>query len=236
MRLLASILRMIVAAGAGLLLLAASAGTVAMAQVTTTTVQGTVYRADGSVASGMLLVSWPAFSTASGQEIAAGHISAAISSDGFVSLKLAPNSGAYPAGTYYTVVYHLNDGTVSREYWVVPATETTTLSSVKAQLAPATIAVQPVSKSYVDASIAAITGNYVPLAGGTMNGPLQLSGDPVSSSQAATKHYVDMLAESELPLAGGDTQWNSECSDHYTQAASRECYAPRLWGGMRECG
>jgi hypothetical protein len=196
-------MRMVVTVGVGLLLIAAWAGPAAAAQVTTTTVQGTVYRADGSVASGTLLVSWPAFATASGQEIAAGNISAAIGSDGFVSVKLAPNSGAYPAGTYYTVVYHLNDGTVSREYWVVPATGTTTISSVRAQLAPATVAVQSVSKAYVDASIAAITGDYVPLAGGTMNGPLQLSGDPVSGSQAATKHYVDMLATSELPLAGG---------------------------------
>jgi hypothetical protein len=196
-------MRKVVAAGAGCLLIAAWAGTAVMAQVTTTTVQGTVYRADGSVASGTLLVSWPAFATASGQEIAAGNISAVIGSDGFVSVKLAPNSGGYPAGTYYTVVYHLNDGTVSREYWVVPATETTTISSVRAQLAPATVAVQSVSKAYVDASIAAVTGDYVPLAGGTMSGPLQLSGDPVSGSQAATKHYVDMQDASLLPLAGG---------------------------------
>src|SRR5690348_10401664 len=203
MRLLAGAGRMVAAAGAGILLIAISAGLSADGQVTTTTVQGTVYRADGSVASGTLLVSWPAFSTAANQEIAAGHVSAVIGNDGFVSLNLAPNSGAYPAGTYYTAVYHLNDGTVSREYWVVPATATTTISAVKAQLAPATVAVQSVSKSYVDNSIAAVTGNYVPLAGGTMNGPLQLSGDPVSANQAATKHYADVLAASELPLAGG---------------------------------
>lgn len=204
MRLLSSMGRMIAAAGLGVALLAAGllmphAG----AQLATTTVQGTVYRADGSVASGTLLVSWPAFSTAMGQSVAAGSVSAAISSNGFVSLNLAPNSGAYPAETYYTAVYHLSDGTVSREYWVVPATASTTISSVRAQLAPATVAVQPVSKSYVDSSIAAITGNYVPLAGGTMSGPLELSGDPVAGNQAATKHYADVLAASELPLAGG---------------------------------
>lgn len=175
----------------------------ANAQVTTTTVQGTVYRADGSAASGTLLVSWPAFSTAANQEIASGSISTTIGPNGFVSLNLAPNSGAYPAGTYYTAVYHLSDGTVSREYWVVPATTSTQISSVRAQLAPATVAVQAVSKSYVDDSIAAITGNYVPLAGGSMTGPLQLSGDPVSSNEAATKHYADSLAAEELPLAGG---------------------------------
>lgn len=173
------------------------------AQVTTTNVQGTVYRADGSAASGTLLVSWPTFSTALNQSIAAGSISTTIGANGYVSLNLAPNAGASPAGTYYTAVYHLSDGTTSREYWVVPQATTASISSVRAQLAPATIAVQPVSKSYVDASIAAITGNYVPLAGGTMSGPLQLSNDPVASNQAATKHYADMLAAAELPLTGG---------------------------------
>lgn len=175
----------------------------ANAQVATTNVEGTVYRADGTTASGTLLVRWPAFSTALHQSVAAGSISTTIGSNGLVNLNLAPNAGAYPAGTYYTAVYHLSDGTVSKEYWVVPATTTTTISAVRAQLVPATIAVQPVSKSYVDNSIAAVTGNYVPLAGGTMSGPLQLSSDPVSSNQAATKHYADMLAAAELPLTGG---------------------------------
>ncbi len=186
-----------------MLIFAAPLPRVASAQVTTTTVEGTVYRADGSLASGTLLVSWPAFSTVANQAIAAGQVSATIGTDGYVSLNLAPNSGAYPAGTYYTAVYHLSDGTVNREYWMVPAVSTTAISSVRAQLAPATVAVQPVSKSYVDDSIAAITGNYVPLAGGTMSGPLQLSGDPTATTQAATKHYVDALAATELPLAGG---------------------------------
>ncbi len=173
------------------------------AQVATTTVQGTVYRADGSAATGTVLVSWPAFSTATNQAVAAGTKTATIGLDGFLSVNLAPNQGAYPAGSYYTVVYHLNDGTVSKEYWTVPATTTAAISAVRAQLAPATVAVQPVSKSYVDTSIAAITGNYLPLTGGTMTGALILPSDPTASSQAATKHYADALASTELPLAGG---------------------------------
>ncbi len=175
----------------------------ASAQVATTTVQGTVYRADGSAASGMVLVSWPAFSTAANQAVAAGSQTATIGQDGFLSMNLAPNQGAYPAGSYYTVVYHLNDGTVSKEYWVVPAAATAAISSVRAQLAPATVAVQSVGKAYVDSSIAAITANYLPLTGGTMSGALILQSDPTASSQAATKHYADTLAAAELPLAGG---------------------------------
>ncbi|MBV8674917.1 MAG: hypothetical protein JOZ33_15925, partial [Acidobacteriaceae bacterium] len=171
--------------------------------MTTTTVQGTVYRADGSAATGTVIINWPAFSTASNQAVAAGSTTAAIGQDGFLSVNLAPNQGANPAGSYYTVVYHLGDGTVSKEYWVVPAATTAAISSVRAQLAPAMVAVQPVSKSYVDSSIAAITGNYLPLAGGTMSGALVLEGDPTASNQAASKHYADALASTELPLSGG---------------------------------
>ena len=175
-------------------------------QVSTTTVQGTVYRADGTAATGTLLVSWTAFSTASNQAVAAGNTTATIGSDGFVSLQLAPNAGATPVGSYYSVVYHLNDGTVSKEYWVIPATSSATIASVRAQLQPATVAVQSVSKSYVDAlvsSIAPTTNNFLPLAGGSLTGPLQLSSDPVSGAQAATKHYVDGAVAGALPLSGG---------------------------------
>lgn len=173
------------------------------AQMKTTTVQGTIYRADGTAASGTLLISWPAFTTPQNQAVAAGNLSTAIGSDGFVSVNLTPNEGALPAGSYYTAVYHLNDGTVNQEYWVVPATATATIASVRAQLQPSTIAVQPVSMSYVDSAISSLSGSWLPLAGGTMTGPLTLNSDPASSSQAATKHYADTLAASELPLGGG---------------------------------
>ena len=188
---------------AGITILLAVFPGFAAAQITTTTVQGTVYRADGSAATGTVIVSWPAFSTATNQAVAAGTATATIGRDGFLSVNLAPNQGAYPAGTYYSVFYHLSDGTVSKEYWVVPAATTAAIGSVRAQLAPATVAVQAASKSYVDSSIAAITANYLPLTGGTMNGALVLEGDPTGSNQAATKHYADALASTELPLAGG---------------------------------
>jgi len=90
---------------------------VALAQVmSTTTVQGTVYTANGAPSSGTLQVSWPAFTTASGQAVAAGKTTATIGVDGFVSLNLAPNLGSTPAGLYYTAIYHLSDGTTSTEF------------------------------------------------------------------------------------------------------------------------
>ena len=176
------------------------------AQVATTTVQGTVYRADGTPAQGALLVSWTAFVTANGQAVAAGHTTVTVGADGFASLALAPNAGASPAGSYYTVVYHLSDGTVSHEYWTVPATPTATIAGVRTQLEPSMVAVQSVSKSYVDQQIATIAptaGNYLPLVGGALQGPLALSGDPASATQATTKHYVDSQVATMLPLTGG---------------------------------
>jgi hypothetical protein len=174
----------------------------AMCALTTSTVQGTVYRADGKVASGTLLVSWPAFTTSANEAVAAGNKTVAIGSDGWVSLGLAPNAGATPAGTYYTAVYHLNDGTTSTEYWVVPTSSTVGVASVRAQVMPATIAMQTVSKQYVDSSVANVSAGLMQSTGGIMNGPLTLSGDPSTNLQAATKHYVDQAAATNVSKAG----------------------------------
>lgn len=58
------------------------------------------------------------------------------------------------------------------------------------------------NKAYVDAQIALagmnpnyLRNNYLALAGGTLTGPLLLAADPVSPAQAATKHYVDAVAQ-----------------------------------------
>jgi hypothetical protein len=92
-------------------------GCVANAQaISTTTVQGTVYLANGQAGAGTLDVSWPAFTTANNQAVTAGRITVPIAPDGFMSVSLAPNLGATPAGLYYTAVYHMSDGTTSTEY------------------------------------------------------------------------------------------------------------------------
>jgi hypothetical protein len=166
----------------------AAAGT-----LTTTTIQDTVYRADGTVAAGTLIVSWPAFTTAANAAVAAGSVTVPIGADGLVTLNLAPNAGAYPGGTYYTAVYHLNDGTVNKEYWVVPAAASTTIGAVRSVLTPATVAIQAVNKQYVDTAVSSITGNYVSASGATMTGPLTLAADPTAPLQAATKEYVDSI-------------------------------------------
>jgi hypothetical protein len=183
---------------AGLLLLVAMQGHA----IETTNVQGIVYKADGTVAQGTLLVSWPSFTAADGSAVAAGSTTTTIAPDGSVKMVLAPNAGANPQGTYYTVVYHMTDGTVQKEYWVVPQAATATISQMRARVVPAAVAQQSVTQQYVDTSISALQGSFLQLRGGTMSGALRLSGDPTDAMQAATKEYVDAHAGgAQLPAS-----------------------------------
>ncbi len=92
------------------LLLCVLAGLVSQAQSpATTTISDTVYRADGTPAAGTLLISWPTFSTASGQAVASGTKSVTLGTGGALSVALVPNAGAAPTNTFYTVVYQLSD-------------------------------------------------------------------------------------------------------------------------------
>jgi hypothetical protein len=184
---------------------------IAAAQVPTTTVADTVYSANGTPAGGSILVSWSSFTTAGGQAVPAGNTSVTIGAGGQLSIALAPNAGASPMGSYYTAIFHLSDGTTSRQYWVVPVTVPgagpATLAAIKNQVLPSSVAMQTVSKQYVDNAIAAAatgfpldSSPYVQKAGDSMTGPLVLPADPVSANQAADKNYVD---ENVAAAAGG---------------------------------
>lgn len=211
-----------------------------VAQLAMTHVQDTVYHADGSVAHGSVLVTWPAFTAAGGQNIAKGSTSITLSTEGMLSVNLAPNAGANPMGTYYTAVYHLEDGSVNREYWVVPVSAAAvTLQSVKASVLPTAVAMQTATKQYVDQSIqrAALgsvvgdgTSVYVEKSGDTMTGALVLPGDPTTALQAATKGYVDSYVTA---LQGGLAQKVSlvpSASQVVTQPSGTELTANRMNG------
>lgn len=185
-----------------------AAFTAAHAQIVTTQVADTIYHADGTPATGTALISWPAFTSSNGDAIPAGSTSAVIAAGGALSVQLIPNAGATPIGSYYTVVYHLDDGSVSRQYWVVPASSSPVkVSAIESTVLPTSVAMQTVSKSYVDTAIAvAVAGHpldssaFILKAGDTMTGPLVLPADPVSAMQAADKNYID---ESVAAVAGG---------------------------------
>jgi hypothetical protein len=77
-----------------------------------TTVSDTVFRANGFRAAGTLLISWPPFTTADNHTVAAGNLSVTLGAGDSFLAQLAPNAGATPASTVYTVAYQLDDSTV----------------------------------------------------------------------------------------------------------------------------
>jgi hypothetical protein len=75
----------------------------------TTRVSDMVYRADGTPASGTVLISWPAFTTADSKPVAAGTKSVTLGSGGALAVDLVPNTGATPSGSYYQVVFQRSE-------------------------------------------------------------------------------------------------------------------------------
>jgi len=165
-----------------------------------TTVSDTVYRADGSTASGTVLISWPAFTTADAKPVAAGTLSVALGTGGTFSIQLAPNAGANPDGTFYKVVLKLDDGTSETETWVIPSSTTAvTIARVRATVVPASVALQVASRQYVDSAVAgkAADSGVVHIAGQeTISGVKQFATapgvpTPQQATDAANKAYVD---------------------------------------------
>jgi hypothetical protein len=209
----------------------------------TTTVADVVHRADGTPAQGVLLISWPAFTTAGGQAVGPGSTSATLGSGGALSVNLAPNAGSTPASTFYTVVYQLGTE-IKTEYWVVPTTSPATLAQVRTALGLTNSAVQAASQQYVNNAVAtkASDSAVVHLAGSeTITGTKQFSvaptvPTPTSANQAANKAYVDSAAGSggsggpfvskagdtmtgPLTLSGDPATTNQASNRHYVDAA-----------------
>jgi hypothetical protein len=208
------------------------------AQPALTTISDTVYRADGTAAGGVALISWPAFQTAEGDAVAAGTKTVTIGLAGAFSTQLVPNVGTTPAGTFYTVVFQLDDGTVRREYWAVPTTSPATIAQVRTT--PGTGGTNGLaSKQYVDASVAnrAVDTSVVHLVGAeTIQGTKQFAAAPAvpaptTGNSAANKAYVDtavanvgagnLVAKAgdsmtgPLTLFGDPTALNHAANRHY---------------------
>jgi hypothetical protein len=200
-----------------LLLMMAIIATRAQAQgPATTTVSDIVYRADGTPAGGVLLISWPAFTTAGGQTVAAGDTSATLGSGGALSVALVPNANATPAGTLYTVVYQLDDGTAKTQYWSVPTSSPATIAQVLTSLGVTGTVAQFATEQYVSTALAGKANDsaVVHLSGSeTITGVKQFAvapsvPTPVNSGQIANKGYVDSAVSSSgggsyLSLTGG---------------------------------
>lgn len=148
--------------------------------------------------SGTVLISWPPFQAAEGDAVAAGNLAVTIGPLGVFSAQLVPNVGALPAGTYYVVVFQLDDGTVRTEYCAVPATSPTTIAAVQTTSGTG-LGNLAVTQGYVDAAVAnrAVDKAVVHLAGTeTITGTKQFAVPPAlpapaGANDAANKSYVD---------------------------------------------
>jgi len=181
------------------LLAALTTSTIAQGQgPALTTIRDTVYRADGSLAGGTVLISWPAFLTAAGDTVAAGNLNITLDPSGAFVAQLVPSIGASPAGTYYIVVYQLDDGTVRKEYWTVSSNSPTTIGAVLTTPGDGLVNLAA-SQQYVDDQVAsrALDSAVVHLAGSeTIGGSKQFVSpptlpQPVGANDAVTKGYVD---------------------------------------------
>ncbi len=191
------------------------AGPVPQNGATTTTVADTVYLADGTAAQGSLIITWPAFVTASGTAVAGGATNATLGANGALSVALVSNAGATPAGMYYTVIYQLG-GQAKTEYWVVPTTSPANLATVRTTPGSGTAA-QPVSMQYVNycfgdakqmTARSCTWGERDDKRGSRPSPVLRMCQHPRDTSDIATKGYVDQTvstvgAGSYLPTAGG---------------------------------
>ncbi len=173
--------------------------TMLQAAPSTTTIADVVYRADGTPASGVLIISWPAFSTSDGAAVGAGTQSVTLGAGGTLSVQLVPNLNASPANTVYSVTYQLSDGTTKTEYWTVGTTSPTTIAAVRIVLGATSSATQMATRQYVDAAVAgkALDSSVVHVSGTeTIAGTKQFSvapsvPAPVTATDAVNKAYVD---------------------------------------------
>lgn len=181
-----------------------------------TTVADTVYRADGVPAGGTVTISWPSFTTSDGKAVAAGRRSVTLGAGGSLSVDLAPNTGSTPAGTYYTVVLQLDDGTSRTEFWLVGTTSPTTLAGVRTT--PGTMTtMQVASKQYVDSVLGTKANDAVvvhkegteTVAGVKVFAAAPSVPTPVTANDAVNKAYVDAavagLGDNGYVQRAGDT-------------------------------
>lgn len=101
-----------------------------------TTISDTLFNADGSLASGRVVIVWQTFQIGACQVIA-GQLTAE-ATNGALNIQLYPNTTTVPTGTSYRATYYLKSGKVTTEYWVVPVSSSpVALALVRSASVPA---------------------------------------------------------------------------------------------------
>ncbi len=111
------------------------------------------------------------------------------------------------------------DRLANPSYWTKEIANATDLAQQAANSAA-----QAAASASAAAASAATINSAVPLAGGTMTGPLILSGDPTNVRGAATKQYVDARVGGTafLPITGGALTGNLSVAGQL--AVTEVCY------------
>jgi hypothetical protein len=172
--------------------------------ITKTNVHDVIHRADGSTASGTLLISWPSFRTVHNDFVAAGSTTVPIGNSGAFVVQLAPTDGATPSAQY-RVVLQLTGASPEVQYWTVPATTDSGIVLAKT----ATASSQP----------AVDTSHFLNRAGDEMTGPLTLDVAPTGPTHAATKQYVDDALATAASKSYVDSAVASAASKSYVDSA-----------------
>ncbi|HXG47744.1 MAG TPA: hypothetical protein VNO52_08975, partial [Methylomirabilota bacterium] len=87
----------------------------ALRGITRTSIQDTLFNANGTLANGQITIQWNGFTAGDGSAVAANSLTLRIV-NGVLRVDLAPN----PAGTSYVVTYLLDGKRSYTETWVVP--------------------------------------------------------------------------------------------------------------------
>lgn len=87
-----------------------------------TTIQDTIFNADGSPFTGVLYISWPSFTASDSSVIGAQMLTVQVNS-GYLNVQLVPTTTAQPQVTY-TVLYDSGGKNQYTETWAVPPSST----------------------------------------------------------------------------------------------------------------
>ncbi|MBI4464209.1 MAG: hypothetical protein HY647_05845, partial [Acidobacteria bacterium] len=168
-------------------------------------ISDTLYNADGTKASGRLVVSWDYFTAADGTTVDGGALTYIIAATGLnagkVEVSLAPNAGSSPAGTSYQARYILANGADYTETWVVPASGPVTIADIRASTVPSpTITFNPTTQLFLGGGAqgdlivgSATAGYFARLARGTNGQCLTVTAATVAWGSCATGSGITSL-------------------------------------------